>query len=71
MLLITDDFLFDFELLFTLLATAISAVLIYLFNYRFTFNKAEQGARFKLSLIFAIATAPYTFLIPTTSIYSL
>lgn len=57
------------ELFFTITATIVSGLMIYIFNYFFTFKKSEKTLRFKLSLIFAIATAPYTFLIPTSWIY--
>ena len=69
MLFVLEDVLFDCEFLFSLIGMVISAALIYLFNYLFTFKKAEKSIRLKLSLIFAIATAPYTFLIPTTWLY--
>ncbi len=69
LLAIFGDIIFDLELLFTLLATVVSALLIFVFNYCFTFKKSETPLRFRLSLIFAIATAPYTFMIPTTWLY--
>lgn len=69
LLAIFGDVIFDFEFLFTLLATVVSALLIYVFNYFFTFKKVDRQIRVKLSLIFAITTAPYTFLIPTAWIY--
>lgn len=47
----------------------LAAGLIYLFNYGITFRKLEKPLRKKLSQILAIATAPYTFLIPSTWIY--
>lgn len=45
----------------------IASILIYIFNYNITFKKVieEKALKVKLSLIFAIATAPWTFLIPT------
>lgn len=49
----------------TLPALLISAALIFVFNYHVTFKKADKKLRLKLSLIFAVVTAPYTFLIPT------
>ena len=57
------------EFYLTIPALLISAVLIFLFNYLVTFKKDEKALRFKLSLIFAIATAPYTFLIPSSWLY--
>lgn len=55
------------ELYLTLPALAISAALIFMFNYFFTFKKTVN--RLTFSLIFAIATAPYTFLIPSSWLY--
>ena len=57
------------ELYITLPATIITAALIYIANYYVTFRKLEKPSRFKLALIFAIVTAPYTFLIPLSWIY--
>ena len=53
----------------TVPALILSAVLIFLFNYFITFRKDERRPRLALSLIFAIVTAPYTFLIPLSWIY--
>ena len=47
-------------------AIILSASAIFLFNYFFTFKKEDKNIRLKLSLIFAIITAPYTFFIPTS-----
>lgn len=46
---------------------AIASFLIYVFNYNITFKKIikEKALKVKMSLIFAIVTAPWTFLIPT------
>lgn len=57
------------ELYLTLPALLISAGMIFVFNYFITFQKAEPTLRRKLSLIFALATAPYTFLIPSSWLY--
>ena len=57
------------DIFLTAPATLLAGLLIYIFNCRFTFKTAEQPLRRKLSLLFAIATAPYTFLIPVTWIY--
>ena len=54
---------------FTLPALLISAVLIFVFNYFVTFRKDDKNLRLKMSLIFAIITAPYTFLIPISWMY--
>ena len=47
-------------------AIILSASAIFLFNYFFTFKKEDKNIRLKLSLTFAIITAPYTFFIPTS-----
>lgn len=57
------------ELYLTLPALFISAALIFVFNYFITFKKTDKKLRLKLSLIFAIATAPYTFLVPSSWLY--
>lgn len=57
------------ELYLTIPALIISAVLIFIFNYRITFKNAEKELRCKLALIFAIVTAPYTFLVPSSWLY--
>ena len=53
----------------TIPAVVISAVCIFLLNYFVTFRKQDKALRKKLALTFAIATAPYTFMIPTGWIY--
>ena len=57
------------ELFLTVPAVVISAVLIFVLNYFITFRKAERSFRLKMSLIFALVTAPYTFLIPNSWIH--
>ena len=57
------------ELYLTLPALLISGILIFVFNYFITFRKVENRTRFKLSLIFAVVTAPYTFLVPSSWLY--
>ena len=57
------------ELYITFPAMVISAICIYLFNYFVTFRKDDKNIRFKMALTFAIATAPYTFLIPSSLLY--
>ena len=57
------------ELYLTIPALAISAVLIFVFNYLITFRKADKVLRLKFALTFAIVTAPYTFLIPSSWLY--
>ena len=53
----------------TIPAMIVSAALIFVFNYFITFKKEEKKLRLTLSLVFAIVTAPYTFLVPTTWLY--
>ena len=55
--------------LYTVPALILAAVMIYVFNYYVTFKKEENPVRRQMSLIFAIVTAPYTFLIPISWIY--
>ena len=57
------------ELYLTVPALILTGVLIYVFNYYITFKKTDMILRKKLALTFAIATAPYTFLFPTTWLY--
>lgn len=58
------------EVYLTLPALALSAVLIFLFDYCFAFKGSNKKTRFFSSLVFAIATAPYTFLVPSSWLYS-
>ena len=58
------------ELYLTGPALLISAAMIFIFNYYFTFKKDALALRIKFSLIFAIVTAPYTFLIPSSWLYN-
>ena len=68
-LYIFEDFFRGDELTLTLPAMLVSAVMIFLFNYRFSFSELDKGARLRMALSFAIFTAPYTFLIPLNWIY--
>ena len=43
--------------------------LLFVLNYFVTFKKTDKPLRFKLAMIFAAVTAPYTFLIPTSWLY--
>lgn len=54
------------ELWLALIGVLVACFFIFFFNYSFTFRKLEESQRRKLSLIFAIFTAPITFLIPTS-----
>ena len=53
------------------LAMAVSALLIFLLNYKITFKKmiADRHKRLKLALSIAILTLPWTFLLPTKWFY--
>lgn len=53
----------------TIPALIISAAMIFVLNYFVTFRKTEKVTRLKLALTFAIATAPYTFLVPSSWLY--
>lgn len=55
--------------LLTVPGVLIGAGLIWVFNYFVSFRKCDKPLRKKLAWIFAIATAPYTFLIPSGWIY--
>ena len=57
------------ELYLTIPALMIASFFIFLFNYKFTFKDIEKQLRFKLALTFAIVTAPYTFLVPSSWLY--
>ena len=57
------------ELYLTLPALLISAVCIFLLNYFITFKECDRTIRTRLALTFAIVTAPYTFLIPSSWLY--
>ncbi len=53
----------------TVPALLISAAMIFVFNYYITFKKEEKTQRLKLALTFAVVTAPYTFLVPSSWLY--
>ncbi|MBS7298147.1 MAG: hypothetical protein KIG65_03595 [Eubacteriales bacterium] len=57
------------EFYITVPALIISSVCIYILNYVFTFRDCDKGIRIRLAMTFAIATAPYTFLIPSSLLY--
>ncbi len=57
------------ELYLTIPALIISVVCIFIFNYFVTFKKCDKQTRVKLAMIFAIVTAPYTFLVPSSWLY--
>ncbi|MBQ4581148.1 MAG: hypothetical protein IJA83_10860 [Clostridia bacterium] len=53
----------------TVPALLISAVMIFLLNYFVTFRRLDKFLRLRLALTFALATAPYTFLVPSSWLY--
>ena len=53
----------------TIPALVISAILIFVLNDCITFRKVDGKNRWLLSLILAVTTAPYTFLIPSDWLY--
>lgn len=53
----------------TVPALLIAALCIFAFNYCITFKRSENPVRLRLALTFAIATAPYTFLVPSSWLY--
>lgn len=57
------------ELYLTLPALVISAICIFVFNYFITFKNLDKCMKLKFALIFAIITAPYTFLVPSSWLY--
>ena len=59
------------SLLLTVPGVVLAAGLIWVFNYCFTFRICEKPLRRKLALFFAIATAPYTFLVPSSLLYGI
>ena len=67
---VTEVWQYEYELYFSLVAMVISAILIFLLNYYITFSKCEKRIKMKLALTFAIVTAPYTFLVPTSWLYN-
>ena len=55
--------------LLTVPGVILAAALIWVFNYFISFRKCDKPLRKKLALTFAVATAPYTFLIPSAWLY--
>ena len=53
----------------TVPAILIAAAAIFLLNYFVTFRREDKAIRLKMALTFAIVTAPYTFLIPSSWLY--
>ena len=57
------------ELYLTIPGLVMASVWIFVLNYCVTFKDLDKKLRFKLALIFAIVTAPYTFLVPSSWLY--
>lgn len=57
------------ELYLTVPGLIIASIFIFIFNYFISFKNLDKRDRYKLALIYAIFTAPYTFLIPLSWIY--
>ena len=53
----------------TVPAILIVAAAIFLLNYFVTFRREDKAIRLKMALTFAIVTAPYTFLVPSSWLY--
>ena len=53
----------------TVPALVIAAGLIFVLNYFVTFRKLAGNVRLTLALTFAVITAPYTFLVPSSWLY--
>ena len=60
---------FGDELYMTVPALLLSAALIFVLNYKVSFKDCEKPIRLRMALIFTVATAPYTFLIPSSWLY--
>ncbi len=58
-------------LVYEVCVITLSGYLIYLFNYKFSFQKPDldEEQKKKVSLLLAIITAPYLFLLPTSLFY--
>jgi len=65
----SDVFSLGDELHLTIPGLLIAMALIFVFNYYITFRKLQKSSRFKLALMFAVITAPYTFLVPSSWLY--
>ncbi|MDO4175331.1 MAG: hypothetical protein Q4D42_11260, partial [Eubacteriales bacterium] len=61
-----DTFYFPGTTLMSLPGVVLAGILIYFLNKRFSFTKCEWSAEqiHKISLVLALATAPYVMLIP-------
>lgn len=66
-----DPFSQPAAVIIIIFAMLVSALFIFLFNYRITLKKliAEKQLRLKVALTIAIVTIPWTFLLPTKWFY--
>jgi len=66
-----DPFSEPIAIIIILGAAVVSALFIFLFNYKYSFKNIikDQALRFKIALTLAIVTAPWTFLLPTKWFY--
>ncbi|HFL3828422.1 TPA: hypothetical protein ACG3RW_003779 [Clostridioides difficile] len=66
-----DPFSHPLAVIIILGAILVSAIFVFFFNYKYSFKKLieEKALRFKIALILAIITAPWTFLLPTKWFY--
>ncbi len=62
-----DPFSEPLAVIIILGSIAVSAIFIFLFNYKYSFRNLieEKALRFKIALTIAIVTAPWTFMLPT------
>lgn len=58
------------EFYITIPSLVISMCFIYILNYFISFKRVEGVNRRRLSLVFTLVTAPYTFLVPSAWIYN-
>ena len=59
-----------YSLLYTLFAVLVAGVLIYVFNRFISFRKIKElKVKRVISLLLAVLTAPYLFLLPTVTVY--
>ena len=57
------------ELYLTTPGLIVALFMIFILNYYVSFKELDNKLRFRLALIYALVTAPYTFLIPLYWIY--
>jgi len=67
-----DPFSHPTAVMIIMFAMSVSALFIFLLNYKITFNEqiAEKQLRLKVALTVAVVTIPWTFLLPTKWFYN-